>query len=109
MTIQPVTPERLHEFLERLTETYRDYCTSTQHPCPAPSFVAQPGTKNIRIVCVERQYKSVYCFIEQATGNILKSAGWKAPAKGARGSIWNEDCDVGIGKPCNIFGGGLYK
>ena len=72
-------------------------------------FTYQTGRKNIKIV--ENSVIggwSVYCFIEKDTGNILKAASRKAPAKGARGSIWNDDCDVGVNKPCNVYGSGLY-
>ena len=29
----------------------------------------------------------VYCFVDKMNGDIFKPAGWKAPAKGKRGSI----------------------
>lgn len=32
--------------------------------------------------------RSVFCFVRNADGAILKAAGWKAPAKHARGSIY---------------------
>ena len=32
-------------------------------------------------------HQSVYCFIDKRNGDIYKSAGWRAPAKGIRGSI----------------------
>jgi hypothetical protein len=32
--------------------------------------------------------RSVFCFIDSTNGDILKSASWKAPAKGARGNIY---------------------
>ena len=35
--------------------------------------------------------KSVYCFINKENGDVLKAASWKAPAKHARGNIYNED------------------
>ncbi|AXH72695.1 MAG: hypothetical protein [Caudoviricetes sp.] len=50
-------------------------------------FVVQPGKKNVRVVKYVYGQGSVWCFIEMATGNILKAAGFKAPAKGARGHI----------------------
>lgn len=34
--------------------------------------------------------RSCYCFIDRSNGNVLKSAGWKAPAKGARGNIFKD-------------------
>lgn len=34
---------------------------------------------------------SVYCFIEMATGDILKAETWRKPAKHARGNLHNRD------------------
>lgn len=48
--------------------------------------------KYIRVVmCLKidpHQQRSVFCFIEKATGNVLKAGTWKAPAKHARGNIY---------------------
>jgi hypothetical protein len=30
---------------------------------------------------------SAYCFIDRATGDLLKTASWASPAKGARGNV----------------------
>jgi hypothetical protein len=49
------------------------------------------GPKNFRLVSVSPGSRYVYCFIEAATGDILKSASWKAPAKGVRGNIFGDD------------------
>ena len=49
--------------------------------------------------------RSVYCFIEKSTGIILKSAGWRAPAKGPRGSVLIVDSY----KHSDWSGGWLYK
>jgi hypothetical protein len=35
--------------------------------------------------------KSVFCFVDRKTGDILKAAGWSAPAKHARGSVLDPD------------------
>ena len=107
---QTVTAERLSQFINNLSALYAQYYADNGFTFEAPpTFDAQNGSKNIRIV--QRRANgggSAYCFIEKDTGNILKAAGWKAPAKGARGSIWNHDCDVGANKPCNVYGSGLY-
>jgi len=34
---------------------------------------------------------SVHCFVNKGNGDVLKAAGWKAPAKHARGNIFDDD------------------
>lgn len=53
-----------------------------------PQFTVMPGSKNVRIVVNGHGQRSVFCFVRIADGAILKAAGWKAPAKHARGSIF---------------------
>lgn len=69
---------------------------------------AQYGFRNCKIVIHDSQ-SAVYCFIDLSNGDILKAATWSKPATGARGNIWNDDCDVRSEGPANLFGGGLYK
>jgi hypothetical protein len=38
---------------------------------------------------------SAHCFIDKTNGNVLKAASWKAPAKGARGNIYDDDAGLG--------------
>lgn len=55
----------------------------------APTIgVHADGKRFVRIVKIESHgSKSVYCFVEKATGDIYKAASWKAPAKGVRGNV----------------------
>ena len=48
------------------------------------------GSKYFRIVRNETYGtgRSVHCFVRIADGAVLKAAGWKTPAKHARGSIY---------------------
>jgi len=55
----------------------------------------EAGSKNIRVIHHVGGSCSVYCFVEKATGNILKAAGWKTPAKGARGNIYKPESYAG--------------
>lgn len=62
------------------------------------------GQKYARIVRAEYRRdnrvaitKSAYGFIDLTNGDLLKSAGWKAPAKHARGSLFNSDILKGCG------------
>lgn len=53
------------------------------------------GKKYARIVKESFGSRSAYCFVDMTTGDILKAAGWKVPAKGIRGNIRNGAADVG--------------
>ena len=53
-----------------------------------------PGKRYTRIVMNANGSRSVHCFIDNAKGTLLKSAGWKAPAKGPRGNIVTDLDDV---------------
>ena len=33
---------------------------------------------------------SAYCFVDRTNGDVLKAASWKAPAKHARGNIFDD-------------------
>ena len=66
----------------------------------------EAGSKNIRLVCTAGHGRSVYCFVEKATGNVLKAAGWKAPAKGARASIYKPESYAAAKSDC--YTGWLY-
>jgi len=63
------------------------------------------GSKYFKVEMKSHGSRSVYCFIEKLTGNILKSAGWSAPAKGTRGSVLIVDSY----KNSDWSGGWLYK
>ena len=49
--------------------------------------------------------RSVYCFVDKRSGDIHKAAGWRAPAKGTRGSVLIVDSY----KNSDWSGGWLYK
>jgi len=74
-----------------------------------PNYYQYPtveaGSKNLRIVCTSGGSRHVYCFIRKEDGAILKSASWKAPAKGVRGSIFNPDTY----KNADAYGGAWYR
>ena len=60
---------------------------------PKPTFVQMPGKVRTKIaVCgFSGKPESVYCFIDYTTGDVLKAASWNAPAKHARGNIFDEN------------------
>lgn len=48
-------------------------------------YVIESGKKYHKVIMVDGgSSRSVHCFIDKKTGSVLKSASWKAPAKGER-------------------------
>jgi hypothetical protein len=56
-----------------------------------PKLEHSVGVRYVRLIRVGPGERSAYCFIDIATGDILKAAGWMAPAKHARSNIWDSD------------------
>lgn len=48
------------------------------------------GMKYVRIISNHGGSNSVHCFVDKTNGDVLKAASWKAPAKHARGNIFDE-------------------
>jgi len=59
-------------------------------------LVTTSGKKYVKIISkAQSGYgTSAWAFIDKATGDILKPATWKAPAKHARGNIYDQDNGV---------------
>lgn len=47
----------------------------------------QPGRRYVKLVSDKGGSKSVWCFVDKETGDILKAATWKQPAKHSRGNV----------------------
>jgi hypothetical protein len=88
-----VEQHEIDAFLHALTTARAAHTQANFPSLDAPTFSAERGQKYIRIV-VEKPQRSVFCFVDAQTGDILKAAGWKTPAKGARGHIRNGAKDV---------------
>lgn len=84
----------LHRFITTVQAFLDDHHIKAGIKGPVLSIDA--GRKYHRIVRTEGSGRSVYCFIDISTGDVLKAAGWKAPAKGVRGSIYSSDI-IGYG------------
>lgn len=55
------------------------------------------GKKNAKFCITSGSSRAVLLFVELETGNILKAAGFNAPAKGARGNIATTKAQAGTG------------
>lgn len=52
--------------------------------------------------------RSVHCFVERATGHVLKAAGWAAPAKGVRFDLSTAEGFVNAVEAADPYGSYLY-
>jgi len=100
--VPPTLPfkDALAAFLVKLTEMVEAHRLANFPSIPATVFtVSSGGVKFLRIVreSVGGHDRSVYCFVGVADGGVYKAASWKAPAKSARGSIYNRDPLTGCG------------
>jgi hypothetical protein len=55
----------------------------------------QRGQRYVKIVREDGSSRSVHAFIDATNGDVLKPASWKAPAKHARGNIYDEAHGLG--------------
>lgn len=76
------------------------------------TYVAEAGGRKYqRIVQVltDGGSRSVHCFIDKQTGDVLKAAGWKAPASGARFNLLDAASRADLFERCEFTGAYLYR
>lgn len=64
---------------------YNEYCDKYNFTV-RDHFHFTEGKRYMRVVCGT----GVHCFVDKTNGDVLKAASWNAPAKHARGNIYNE-------------------
>lgn len=87
--------ENLDKFLAALTTLLNEYKKANGYTYFKEYLVkAKEGNKFIRVYKFEAPNlgggvgnQSILCFIDKVTGDILKPATYKAPAKGIRGNV----------------------
>ncbi len=80
----------LRVFVEGCQNIHTDYMVR-EFPNTAPDEItSKVGKRYAKIIRtrVAGDGGSVHCFVDMTNGDVLKAAGWKAPAKHARGNIF---------------------
>lgn len=73
-------------------------------------YVIETGKKYHKVIMVDGgSSRSVHCFIDKQTGSVLKSASWKAPAKGERYNLLIIKEREWLFENASWCGGYLYK
>ena len=92
-------PQRLEEWLQKAQEIVnRNYATNFPNLIPSVLEMSD-GRRYVRIDVISNGgsgQRSVWAFIDKFTGDVLKAATYKTPAKHARGNLF--DSDGGVGK-----------
>jgi hypothetical protein len=84
------TPE-LKAWIGMLQKITDDYHQKNYEHVKPPKFELSVGPRYIRVVSDDGVQHSAHSFIRRDNGDILKAAGWAAPAKHARGNIFAPD------------------
>lgn len=87
----------LRVFVEGCQNIHTDYM-ARHYPNQTPDEIrVRLGMRYAKIVRVDarNESRSVHCFVDRTNGDVLLAAGWKAPAKHARGNIFDEHHGLG--------------
>ena len=89
-----VTNEQLEAFRVVAENISQAYTRANFPTLPLPVLTIEVGKRYARIVRSEgTSSRSVHCFVDLESGDILKAASWKVPAKHVRANL--NDADVG--------------
>jgi hypothetical protein len=78
----------LKGYMKELDDYHKAYYAKNYKNLKPPVFSYTEGQRFVKIIKADSEgvQKSVHCFVDY-DGNIYKAAGWKVPAKGARGNL----------------------
>jgi hypothetical protein len=105
-----VSHQELESFVTALSNLHLAGLKAAYPTCELnwETLAYQRGQKYVRLVNIRNgQVSSAFGFIDLTNGNILKCAGWKTPAKHARGNIRSGDASNLWNGAFTNGGGGL--
>ena len=84
---------KLKTFVEGCNKIYNDHMDESFPNNPRQTIEHRGGRKYAKLVTVNEDGKSssAFCFVNTENGDVLKSASWSAPAKGARGNVYDDN------------------
>jgi len=79
--------EKFQQFFMKCQGIIERHNQSMRYP---QELTIDEGRRYLRIVRRDISSASAWAFVDKTNGNVLKPASWKAPAKHARGNIFDE-------------------
>ena len=124
LRIKPTSfDEAMNQFCEKLTENCQDYIERFNHmdsvefkPCGGRKYIKvkyfqtnidtdyETGQKTL----LEDKNGSIHCFVERTTGDIFKTAGYKAPYTKGMNAVRGNIYDASTFQKTDMHGGWLY-
>ena len=89
--------DRLATLLRRIDEKLVAYYAAQYDFVKPPELKVKLGSRYAKVTRASGKLlpvESVYFFVDLSNGDLLKAASWKAPAKGARASLFDEDLGI---------------
>lgn len=101
--------DAVDDFIDFLNDASAKHTEKTQRT--PQTYVLKGGRKYLRIASVgDVGNNYVHCFVDAATGDVYKAAGWKAPAlNGARFNLLSEESYEELKRRWDPYGSYLYK
>jgi hypothetical protein len=92
ITVDPVLLEKLDFFVKGCQEIIQENWDRNKFTTPTDKLMVEIGNRYAKIINnhESRGQTSVYCFVDLLNGDILKAATWRAPAKHARGNLFDK-------------------
>lgn len=92
---KPATIENIVAFAARVQERVNAYYAERYSRLEPPTISVEPNGRKYKKLSAKydsgtRQQTMVVCFVNIENGDVLKAASWKAPAKHARGNIFDD-------------------
>ena len=85
------------QFMMHAQKVLSDYMTKEFPTLTMPELKPQEGGRYMRITKEEGVSRSAWGFVDKTNGDVLKPAGWSAPAKGARANIFDQSSWRNVG------------
>lgn len=82
--------DSLANFLDLITDKTEAHRLARFPSLNPKAYSIQPGQRFVRVVLGDGNQASVHCFVEKATGKIVKAAGYRAPAKRSNGELQSQ-------------------
>ena len=92
--IDAKTPE-FKSFIEGCQSLINDNFAERFPLLTVPVLRHNNGRRYFRIELVDEAQTFAHCFVDRTNGDVLKAAGWKGPAKHARGNIFDDNNGLG--------------